>query len=750
MKTILSPIITAMVMTPFTCGSFENGDIPIPHAVRTSGTPSGTPSSTTTTSFLLKELGSACTNGGGSFDGVDCDCGNALFDADARACVARPNWFYNANCARETGNARNSCIRVGLFFHGATTVSIVPPTNAASEMIDDLLEDVAPKLQPRIPPTPSDGSGATIVVTVADTPQFGGDQIKNAFDNQLYHHQTGDIISRKGYVYLQAASIDDLAITLDSKDDAGDTYNGTLLPVWSGDSLLSELANATSQALDRDKVKRIQPRSTSSIGGSCLDACTIERLITTTSTGRQAVVVDRYVGGIRQNRELRLLSPKHQIIEAKVVFDFSDRPNLAYIPAIVHDGGKLITRVRVLDQYLSEVATSDFELLGNETFLTEFKQDASLSVAKNETPIISFETGYSFQSPETFAWALRGPFADFFPESRKSLVGWYPLETAGALEYARGFIPSYEESPFADRVSGDHPYVVNQILTGHGDFLHNGTFRSTRIIPLGSAIFSPMTATAVRRAMRSDYRTHVGSLSVANSMDLAACTKNMSTLLSTGLLLAVAAGNDRSDIAETDLCPQRLAPSPNLIVVGAAQYNRMESYSNYGEKFVDIAADGSTHEHAPGGTSFAAPRVAYTTAQLAADPEILALGIAPTNAQIRMALLLSAELPPNGELPVRCGGSLTSDYTRARLALINLLQVDPEKTAFMQDKVPLSKAYAIAKLIKQGNPENRVRILIRNQAVCVDDGVESSCDPSDAPCAELVTFAGMHSSACHF
>lgn len=622
-------------------------------------------------------------------------------------------------CADKTGDELAICMRVGAWTNGGTRLAILAPPEqlAPQAQLADWIKYTAPCIHPRIPATPEDGSGATIFVTVGMPPAFSGDAIKLAFDNQIYYPQTGPMAPLKGYVHLHVSSVSDLSAALGDGEDMGAQMQ---VPSAQTEPLLHDLAVAASQVMD-------------GVAQPCTSDSRVLQDSSQLAHHRQAFVVDRCVNGVTQNRELQISSPDHQIAEAKLVFDLGGRPSLAYIPTVVRERGSLLTRVRVFgvrDGAFENLGTSSFVLLEDARVLDDVTSGASKELDGEALAILSFETGYSIRTPESYPWMLLGQYACPSPTRGRSLLGWYSAETDGNLEFARGFIPSYQDSPFASRGSDDHACAVNGLLADptldRTTWLerNEGTFSPTRVIPLGSSIFSQMTKDAVSHAM-SLYgeRARVGSMSATFPMDKDTCSASMQPLRSTKLLLAVAAGNASRDVVSTELCPQRLSPSPDIVVVGAAANGRMAAYSNFGRKSVDIAADGDAPGASDFGTSFAAPRVAYAAAQLAREVR------GANNAQIRMALLLSADLPPDGPaLPVRCGGSLTSDFNKARVALINLVNRFGDETKLMEGCVSRSVATAVAKAV-EGNPagsavsktvQRRIDILRDNEAICAD------------------------------
>ncbi len=122
------------------------------------------------------------------------------------------------------------------------------------------------------------------------------------------------------------------------------------------------------------------------------------------------------------------------------------------------------------------------------------------------------------------------------------------------------------------------------------------------------------------------------------------------------VLWVVAAGNQGQ--SNSTGCPQHLSGKSNLLIVGASDGVRVHPSSNFGENFVDIYADGMTHDRSAWGTSMAAPKVAKVAADIADQyPELSILSI-------KASIMLSAHIPL-GRLPARSKGVL--DYRQAML-----------------------------------------------------------------------------------
>jgi subtilisin family serine protease len=138
-----------------------------------------------------------------------------------------------------------------------------------------------------------------------------------------------------------------------------------------------------------------------------------------------------------------------------------------------------------------------------------------------------------------------------------------------------------------------------------------------------------LMAAAIRRAGA----LHIRVVNISQTIPGRAGRVRRALAASPATLFVVAAGNDGLDLAEPNLDRDPCsAPQPNVICVGElGPGGRPAANSNFGPGVVDAWAPG------PGGTSFAAPRVAaHAAALLFRHPTW-------TVAQVRAALLVSSQ-----------------------------------------------------------------------------------------------------------
>ena len=664
-------------------------------------------------------------------------------------------WHFRGDCADLDDDGLRQCVRLDLWRFGSTRLGlVVEPGSEAT--VRTWLRVVAPRLRPRLAPTPDDGSGAVVTVAVGGVPRFPGDAVRRAYANQLFYPSDGTMVAPTGLTHLGRATTGELAAVLGGAPSGNALPHGDV-PSDAG-AEAPALAEAMERAQDRSRLQHAPILGATARGNGCEEACEVPRDLGSVAGGaRVAWIVDRYVGGVRQARELQLRDARSLELLAKVVFDLADRPALVLQPRVEEDvaTGHLVVRVGVRDGAWRDLGTSEVPLVDATSRLDALAQGMARDLGEDEVAVVSFEPGVALSAAAGFPALLRGPAASRAPGAGGSLLGWYRSSSQAALLYGRGAFAVAEDAPFADRTAEDHAWAVQQLLVGvDGPAMGAGVAtHTTRIVPLGATLMSPVTAQATRDAMaRAPRQVRVGSLSVRFSMSEAACRQETAAMRQSGLLLVVAASNEHADVAGLDLCPQRLAPSGDLVVVAASDGEGLAGYSNYGPAFVDLAAPGdSPHGDAGQGTSFAAPRVAYAVAQLAA--------LAPdaTNAQLRWALMLGVRVPTPGPLPVRSGGTLDGDLTASRRALVGLTQRFAEETARMRDQAPFSVAVALVRTIEGDRPgtnlsdaaRRRLQPLVQHRALCRDEELDGACGSDDAACQALAD-AARRGDACAF
>jgi hypothetical protein len=155
------------------------------------------------------------------------------------------------------------------------------------------------------------------------------------------------------------------------------------------------------------------------------------------------------------------------------------------------------------------------------------------------------------------------------------------------------------------------------------------------------------------------------------------------------VLWVVAAGNQGVEGANG--CPQFFSGQANIIVVGASDGQYVHRKSNYGIDLVDLYVDGQTFDGHSWGTSFSAPKVAKTAAQIFERFPNLSVE------QVKASIMLSVYWPSRW-LDSRSGGILDSTSAIELAEFIDINKGNLEKA--LEDKY---KGYFFNKEYKKRN-----------------------------------------------
>lgn len=185
------------------------------------------------------------------------------------------------------------------------------------------------------------------------------------------------------------------------------------------------------------------------------------------------------------------------------------------------------------------------------------------------------------------------------------------------------------------------------------DFFVKDKKHSIGVVPLGiDQCLEAKYTNSFLSTLKSVAGIRVINLSVSNYIDRPTCEvhfRDHPLVTEDDVLWVVAAGNQSYEGPRG--CPQYFSGKKNVIIVSSSKNGIMKDYSNYGDNFSDIAANGDNMLLNDRGTSFAAPRVSVVAARLLYTYPLL------TASQAKMSLLLGARYV-NETFPVRSHGEL--------------------------------------------------------------------------------------------
>lgn len=278
---------------------------------------------------------------------------------------------------------------------------------------------------------------------------------------------------------------------------------------------------------------------------------------------------------------------------------------------------------------------------------------------KETESVIILGSGMDYRDSAVLNWVKRGPHQSFDYLKGGSILGWWdiPAGDSNAYHYSR-FYDGFFRNNYGAVAQKESNYL-NQVAR-HVVGFHSKTgdvsfvpFSNDRRLQHGSELYKAMAKTGARVVLGLDQQQVGANKSCA--IDNAYLDGKYLFILQAGY-----GGRVNPDVA----CLPNVKTGPNRIVV-ASGFIDGESTADWGDRgddFADISAnpfDGFEQgSDLPGGEgqSFAAARVAHTTAKLLKqfrkelNPE-----------QVRLAILLSAQMHHEWINDTRTGGTFNAD-----------------------------------------------------------------------------------------
>ena len=255
---------------------------------------------------------------------------------------------------------------------------------------------------------------------------------------------------------------------------------------------------------------------------------------------------------------------------------------------------------------------------------------------------------------------VKGPYASLSHAPGTSFWGWF--KAADTREHFSGLMP-ISEWGFFDYADSVDP-VNFEFAELHASSVLADLLSADESLKV-AAMGPKECARGAYKDLAPNLLPRVINYSTGESLSAKVCAETYPALKDPKSLWVFAAGNEgfreRTD-APKNICPQSSVPKALSIIVGALdEEGYVAKYSNQVEGYIDIYAHGVAR-FASKGTSFAAPKVASVAAKIAKEwPQL-------TNEQIRMVILLTADIPVRGRwtrtyapLPAKSGGMMNSE-----------------------------------------------------------------------------------------
>jgi hypothetical protein len=267
------------------------------------------------------------------------------------------------------------------------------------------------------------------------------------------------------------------------------------------------------------------------------------------------------------------------------------------------------------------------------------------------TVLVLEETTQLEEAWELDYW-MRGPFAADRPTDRKSLYGWIRPEDAegtpfsfyfGAVDLNWSTDAAHGREVLRDLMRDIKPGEAYGISTDFTWLLQGQRFNE--LVQLSKA--------------------RIATISAILSVEEDECHR-LTAALDADILWIAGAGNEAKENPRFR-CPQKLERKDLRIVAAAGARDGLAFFAEFGRDYADIAADPISYMGRRG-SSYSAPKVANVALKI-----IKQHGDALNNREVRLAILLGADVDTQHRLQVRTGGALHEGFALKAAAAIAAL-----------------------------------------------------------------------------
>ncbi len=312
----------------------------------------------------------------------------------------------------------------------------------------------------------------------------------------------------------------------------------------------------------------------------------------------------------------------------------------------------------------TEAYSSQNELIHSNTqfplqsthFLEQLHQMKSFDAKTPQTNVLVLEEKTQLEEDWELSYWLRGPFASESPASGQSLYGW--------------IAPQVKNSSLFSFLFGVMDITWTSDVKHGREVLHD----LMRDIKPGDAYAIATDFSWLLEGKRFDElvkisRARIATISAILSVDEKECNRLLAQM-NADILWVAGAGNEATENPRFR-CPQRMARKDHRLVVAAGTPWGLASFADYGFEYADIAADPNSYLDRRG-SSYSAPKVANVALKI-----VRSFGERLSNPEVRLAILLGAEVDPKHRLGVRTGGALSEEFAlKAAAAIVKLSQTE--------------------------------------------------------------------------
>jgi hypothetical protein len=359
--------------------------------------------------------------------------------------------------------------------------------------------------------------------------------------------------------------------------------------------------------------------------------------------------------------------------------------------------GRLEVNSNAMDSKGDLLRFTEYPPLGDaKVFTDKLKKLKTFDPAAPVTTVLVLEEATQLEETwETDYW-IRGPYAADQPAAQKSLYGWIrPDDVAGtpfsfyfgAMDLNWGTDGAHGREVLKDLMRDIKPGEAYGISTDFTWLLQGQRFNE--LVQLSKA--------------------RIATISAILSVEEEECHR-LTAALDADILWIAGAGNEAKENPRFR-CPQKLDRKDLRIVAAAGSRSGLAFFAEFGRDYADIAADPVSYMGRRG-SSYSAPKVANVALKI-----IRQYGEALNNREVRLAILLGADVDIKQRLQVRTGGALNEGFALKAAAAITTLS--RAERLMLNDKASdrtevFSRIIARSGALSQDEALDQARFLLQN------------------------------------
>jgi hypothetical protein len=359
--------------------------------------------------------------------------------------------------------------------------------------------------------------------------------------------------------------------------------------------------------------------------------------------------------------------------------------------------GHLEVNSNALDSKGDLLRFTEYPPLGDaKTFSNKLQQLKTFHPDQPTNTVLVLEETTRLEEAWELDYWIRGPHAADRPAQKKSLYGWIRPDDVdgnpfsfyfGAVDLNWSTDAAHGREVLRDLMRDIKPGEAYGISTDFTWLLQGQRFNE--LVQLSKA--------------------RIATISAILSVEEEECHR-LTAALDADILWIAGAGNEAKENPRFR-CPQKLERKDQLIVAAAGSREGLAFFAEFGRDYADIAAEPTSYLGRRG-SSYSAPKVANVALKI-----IKQHGEALNNREVRLAILLGADVDPQHRLEVRTGGALHEGYAlQAAAAIASLPRAD---RLVLNDRATdrseiFSRVIAASGALPLTEAQNQARFLLKN------------------------------------